>query len=874
MNKESYVEIPFPVGGLDESGAYHKQSPPTTPDCLNVRAFEPAKGRNRGGQRSGLERFCPVVLNGTNPIQDLNAVTSAGSGPLGSGRIYIHSTDPCHIIDNQGNLVFRHGQAGPSNGQACFDTEDNLYQTSVGETSSPYSPLAVRKFDPEGNLLWTRVLFSADATSVRQTLGLGIAKDILYVCGVVTNTLYIWRLDPRTGIPLDAGTYSSWVTPSTLITWRRIGTIINDYNRQFAVGPTRMAIACPHSDGATGSQIQILDHTGTQVAAPAVLTAGVKPSVEDLEVDESGNVYVCYASTDTGSGTSDRLRKYSNAQVAAWTISGTYVTSVAWDSVYQLLYVAGQTVNAAGGNAYAISASDGTNVLAATVGSNAYLEMVRADGRGQYWFGYSIDGAGVFYLVDNTLATAAETLTLNPSASYWTAASNGSSSTKGSAGSQRTTRIIGVSKGTVQAFDRHGVIRVVSGSAALSLVSQVQSAPNSGVLYFVDGTNYKKLTLSTMTVASWTASNGGTIPSNSSDTARLICTWRGRTVLAAIKSDAHNWFMSEVLDPLDYNYGAATTLATQAVAGNNARAGMAPDIVNCLISYSDEFLIFGCDHSIWRMAGDPMDGGTFQKVSDTIGMAWGKPFTMGPDGTVYFYASRGGVFRMAPGGQVERLSQRIDERLQRINLETHRITMAWDDRQQGLHLFITPLTPALATHWFWDGRQGGWWPDQFANKDFNPLCTYTFDGDDPDDRAVLLGSMDGFVRFLNIDAKSDDVGRGITPTAINSYIMLGPLQMKGNEGLILKNLDGALDASSDPVNWSLHVGNTEQAALTAAAASSGTLRAGRFPSQPCRRAGTAVFVKLANAEADKAWQLEWLAGAVKGTGRIRQRAVP
>lgn len=877
MNDESYIDIPFPVGGLDESGSFHTQKLPTTPSCQNVRAFEPKGGRNRGGQRSGQKKFCPVQLNGDNPIQEINAVTSAGSGPLGSGHIYVHSTDPCWVINQQAEPVYRQGLAGPSNGQAIFDTEDNLYMTSTGGTTTPYSPLTIRKLDPAGNELWATVLFNTDTTSLRQSLGLGIARDILYVCGVVVGTLYIWRLDPRSGDTLDSGTYNSWATASTLITWRRISTIINDYNRQFAVnalsaGGVRMAIACPHSDGVTGSQIQILDATGTQVAAPAVLTAGVKPSVEDLEIDESGNVYVCYASTDTGSGTSDRLRKYNSSQVAQWTVSGTFMTGIAWDPVYQLLYLAGQAPNAAAGkNAATISASDGTNVTTGSIGTNAYLEMVRADGRGGYWYGYSIAGAGVFYRVDSAFAVQ-KTLNLSPTASYWSNASNGRDSTKGSAGSQRTTRLIGVAKGTVTAFDQLGTIRVVSGASALALTAGTTfAAQNSGVLYFVDnGTNYQKLTLSTMTAAAWTASTAGTLPTDSnSNKARLIETWRGRTVLSGLAGDAHNWFMSRVVDPLDYNYAPATISALQAVAGNNAEAGKAPDIVNGMVPWSDEICIFGCDHSIWRLQGDPMDGGRFVKASDTIGMAWGRAWCLGPDGIVYFFGSRGGVFRMEPGGAPAPMSQRISERLQKVNLETNRIRMAWDDRQQGLHVFITPLDPrTAATHWFWDSRNGGFWLDSYANKDHNPRAVYIFDGDAPGDRAVLLGGGDGYVRMLDVDADDDD------GEAIASHVMIGPLQMKGNEGVLLKNLDGALDKDSGTVALTLHTGPTEQAALAAAAAYEGTLTAGRFTSKPCRRSGTAIFIKLANSVLDRTWALEWLAGRVQGTGRIRQRAFP
>lgn len=55
------IELQFPFKGLDESSAYTRQRGGqyaySTGACMNVVAFDPATGRNRGGARAGLRKF-------------------------------------------------------------------------------------------------------------------------------------------------------------------------------------------------------------------------------------------------------------------------------------------------------------------------------------------------------------------------------------------------------------------------------------------------------------------------------------------------------------------------------------------------------------------------------------------------------------------------------------------------------------------------------------------------------------------------------------------------------------------------------------------------------------------------------------------------
>ncbi len=111
-----------------------------------------------------------------------------------------------------------------------------------------------------------------------------------------------------------------------------------------------------------------------------------------------------------------------------------------------------------------------------------------------------------------------------------------------------------------------------------------------------------------------------------------------------------------------------------------------------MIPYSDDVLIFGCDHSIYQMSGDPMDSGAIDLISDTVGMAFGRPYCMDGQGNIYFFSNRGGVYTLAGGGgkptpiSLDLIGPEIDK----INLNTTSVRMVWDEESFGFHLFLTP----------------------------------------------------------------------------------------------------------------------------------------------------------------------------------------
>ena len=246
--------------------------------------------------------------------------------------------------------------------------------------------------------------------------------------------------------------------------------------------------------------------------------------------------------------------------------------------------------------------------------------------------------------------------------------------------------------------------------------------------------------------------------------------------------------MSAVEDPNAWNVAPSIPTVRQAVSGISSRAGRVPDIVNCIVPYSDDLLLFGGDKSIWRMTGDPMSGGQLDLVTEQTGMGWGRPYTKDPNGVLYFYGSRGSVYRWVPGQPVpQRISMRsVERRVQDIDQSKYYARLVWSNRDEGLHVFQVPFTGqwaiggsgSLVKHWFFEAKTGAWWEDQYATTAVQPTAATIIDGDQSADRKILIAGEDGRVRYIDSAATDDDASE--SASAIDSYVDIGPL-IPGNQ---------------------------------------------------------------------------------------------
>ena len=74
----------------------------------------------------------------------------------------------------------------------------------------------------------------------------------------------------------------------------------------------------------------------------------------------------------------------------------------------------------------------------------------------------------------------------------------------------------------------------------------------------------------------------------------------------------------------------------RAFTGNIPEAVAAGDRLRALIPFGDDYMIFACRKSLWRLAGDPaVPGSRFDNVSYTIGCATPDSWCYGPSGEVF-----------------------------------------------------------------------------------------------------------------------------------------------------------------------------------------------------------------------------------------------
>ncbi|HVL15854.1 MAG TPA: hypothetical protein VM529_25000 [Gemmata sp.] len=434
--------------------------------------------------------------------------------------------------------------------------------------------------------------------------------------------------------------------------------------------------------------------------------------------------------------------------------------------------------------------------------------------------------------------------------------------------SGRVVRLVGVSQGVVKVMEPGDTAWTATTNNTgetppLNITGLIYSSANNQDLFFADGINYVYYDPVANAVNTWTPT-AGQLPVDSEDNAAsLITTWRGRIVLSGLTKDPQNWFMSKVTDPFDWDYSPTSPSAVQAVAGNNSQLGFIGDVVTGLVPRGDDELIFGGDHTLYVMRGDPMAGGEIDLVSDVIGMAWGQAWCKDPYGTVYFMSNRTGVYAWPRGGMPTPISQEIDPLLQQVNMGENIFRLVWNDRYKGVHVFVTPAQASGAsTHYFWESRVGAWWTDDFAEDDHNPTCACAFDGNRPDDRLTVIGGWDGYVRILDPDASTDD------GEAINSEVWIGPFLTNVSDDTRLDELQAILAEDSGTVTWAVYVGSTAEEARASTAVVSGTWAAGRNLTSYVRRAGHAAYVRITSTNR---WAMEQIRVRLATGGTPRKR---
>lgn len=882
------MKIPFPLKGIDENWSYENQPPVTCRAATNVVAYDPATGRASGAQRVGHTGY--VILSGTtvevnssNPIQEMNHVVTSKND-----YAYADVDPPTEVWEKameHASLADPRSSAISSDGFVYVLGEENwITRVNSSGAQELHVNIGPHLADPTFQAAMRIAVATDPITSERY---LYIVTNGLSALGYPSLLLKYQEVGSN-GLELV------WASPLEIPNADNVFDIVVDANTN-----------------TSGARIYLLHQLGllTQVtdSGTSALVNGTAPTqayAKRLNLVASGIMLIsCYpgeklvklnqvSATEwtqawelTGIGGTGSVSKTDGSGYTFWCTGTAATGKVAWKytDVLDKTSVAAPTntwsYGAASSVGFAPAIDTSENFYYINMDSAAALKVFRLIGETdpptkdwEYDSGFTgqlrsfhldpkyPDGETVPEFMYTVADDASDPDNIAIDKARLRLRSISGTTT-------RTIRTIAIANGRA-AYKASASVWTLIGSAGdfTTSLRYVSSAVFNQKVYIVDGVNQRLYDPSDDSMTGWTTTKGY-LPQG----VRQISVWNGRLVVYGDPGDPFNWFMSAYGDGTDFDYFPIVTLATQAVAGNVSKSGKCPDLVNAFIPFSDDLAIFGGDHEIWRLTGDPMEGGRFDQITDVTGMAYGTAWCKDDKGIIYFYGSKGGVYAMTPGGIPQSLTEgRRENTLASIDVATNKIMLVWDHRARGVHVYVTPFSAAATTHYFWDRRLDAWFDRSFSTPsagsagDLDPTAVHVVDGDAPGDRAILIGSRDGKVRYVDYatPAVTDD------GTLIDSSVTIGPIQPSLGAGIEAKlvNTKAVLNNSSGNVNFELY--SSDEALQLGTMQHNGLWLAGRNYGEREVMRGNAFWLKLTD-RFGAAWALESLEMDFEPAGRVR-----
>ena len=444
--------------------------------------------------------------------------------------------------------------------------------------------------------------------------------------------------------------------------------------------------------------------------------------------------------------------------------------------------------------------------------------------------------------------------------------------------------VVAVCAGDVYESESGSSFSKISTTSALNSSARIVDGINYfQKVYLVDGSNYTIFNPATNTVEDWSATGTVTLPggdgpeglngagvSDGNPRCSIIEVYNGRVVMAGKSDDPHNWFMSAIGDPLDWNIAESIDMGG-AVIGSSSSIGESSDPITALIPTTDDRLIIGGKNSMHILTGDPSSPATqLVSVSKEIGIVGQEAWCYGPNKSVFFMGENG-LYSLQPNefdvAQNNRVSLgKLDKTFTDIDFSTYRCNLMYDHSLYGVHIFLNPQTRNnnALTHYFYDTRSNSFWQMEMPSI-VGPTSVLDYQHLDPTARKILMGGYDGHVRTFNNDSKDDD------GTKIDSHVWIGPLQISADRESKLTQLIAVLDEQTDGLGYEIYAADTVEAAKASEPIVSGEWSSGRNASARMRVRGSAIFVRLKSDAVALPWSIESLTATLAVAGKVRQR---
>jgi hypothetical protein len=343
-----------------------------------------------------------------------------------------------------------------------------------------------------------------------------------------------------------------------------------------------------------------------------------------------------------------------------------------------------------------------------------------------------------------------------------------------------------------------------------------------------------------------------------------VAAWRNRICVVS-RDDQQNVYMSRVSDPADWDRAALPVGSGVALNTTGVDSGKLGEPVNAMIPHSDDYMLIGCLNSLWVLRGDPTLGGQLDRLSSSIGIAAPQAWARGPNGETIFL-SNDGIYSIPAGvlAYPESVSrEKLPEELRDVDVNNNRILMAYDVRNRGVFIGITPMLAGGGTYFWFDWEFKGFWPMRF-NKSHEPTALAFRTADSPFDQHLMFGCRDGEIRVFDNNAHDDD------GTDFASELLIGPIALGGGgyfDGMLLE-IVGQTGVGSGDVTCEVKVGNSVESAFNATPRSAFTFRAGKNLTHRPRLRGNACFLRLSSS-GGSAWAMENLTVVRERLGKQR-----
>lgn len=368
------------------------------------------------------------------------------------------------------------------------------------------------------------------------------------------------------------------------------------------------------------------------------------------------------------------------------------------------------------------------------------------------------------------------------------------------------------------------------------------------------------------------SSTFGVMPTSAS----LVSLYNGRLVLAGSKQYPHQWWMSKVYNPFNFLYSAGDTLT--AVSSGSTEAGEIGDIITALIPYGDDFFAFGCISSAYILDGDPTYGGTIENLTDKEGIYGARSWCKDSQGNLYFF-SGDGLYK-AQGGRRKPVclsgaslpNWATDWEL---DPDLYRVVLSFDPAENGILISHTSLLNGSNKNYWYSLKTEGFYPEELPES-CGIFSSYYYNAANAENRTLLFGCNDGYIRKFNI-AEKNDVGTSSDET-ISSHVVL-PIQPlndnldeKGKLITLTFEIGGGVAEQvfedTDSISYEIHVGDDAETVLEnikyeADAFTSGSISTtGRSNKIRPRARGQCVGIKLYNTTSDESWAINKCYGTI------------